>query len=196
MKITSLVIASRNAGKVREFRTLLSTTGWEILGLADLAIEHECDETAQSFVENARLKALQYSMLTELPILADDSGLEVEALGGRPGVYSARYAGPQSGDADRVSKLLRELEEAGGSRAARFVCALALAGGGTVIAESEGSCRGLISEEPRGTKGFGYDPVFFIPELGRTYAELSEAEKNRHSHRAHALQSLLEKLLA
>ena len=194
MKITSLVIASRNAGKVREFRTLLSTTGWEILGLADLAIEYDCDETGQSFAENARLKALQYSMLTELPVLADDSGLEVEALGGRPGVYSARYAGPQSGDADRVSKLLHELKEAGGNRAARFVCALALAGRGTVIAESEGTCDGLISEEPRGAKGFGYDPVFLLPELGRTYAELSESEKNRHSHRAHALQSLLEKL--
>ena len=194
MKITSLVIASRNAGKVREFRTLLSTTGWEILGLTDLAIDHDCDETGQSFAENARLKALEYSRLTELPVLADDSGLEVEALGGRPGVYSARYAGPQSGDADRISKLLHELEQAGGNRAARFVCALALAGRGTVIAESEGTCEGLISEEPRGMQGFGYDPVFFLPKLGRTYAELSEAEKNCYSHRARALQSLLEKL--
>ena len=194
MKITSLVIASRNAGKVREFRTLLSATGWEILGLADLSIEDECDETGQTFAENARLKALQYSMLTELPILADDSGLEVEALGGRPGVYSARYAGPESSDADRVSKLLHELEKVGGSRAARFVCSLALAASGNIIAESEGTCRGLISEEPRGTKGFGYDPVFLLPELGRTYAELSEAEKNRYSHRARALESLLEKI--
>jgi XTP/dITP diphosphohydrolase len=194
MKITSLVIASCNPGKVREFRTLLSATGWEVLGLADLAIEHECEETGQSFAENARLKALEYSMLTDLPVLADDSGLEVDALGGRPGVYSARYAGPESSDANRVAKLLDELEKAGGSRAARFVCALAMARQGTVIEESEGTCRGLITTEPRGTKGFGYDPVFLLPELGRTYAELSEAEKNRHSHRARALQSLLKKL--
>ena len=132
---------------------------------------------------------------TELAVLADDSGLEVAALGGRPGVYSARYAGAHAADGDRIAKLLEELG-AERDRRARFVCALALAQKGTLLAEALGECPGEIAEQPRGSHGFGYDPVFLVPELGRTFAELSEAEKNLRSHRARALRDLLDRLAA
>jgi XTP/dITP diphosphohydrolase len=190
----TVVLATHNQGKLLEFRALLEDKGWEILGLTDLSIEEEVKETGGSFAENARLKAIGYSKKTDLPILADDSGLEVFSLGGRPGIESARYAGPGASDADRVRKLLAELELAGGARDARFVCALALAQRGAILLESEGECLGEIAPVPRGTQGFGYDPVFWVPELGRTYAELNEEEENRHSHRAHAVAALLAKL--
>jgi len=189
-----MILASRNQGKLREFRALLAPAGWEVIGLSDLAIERDVKETGNSFAENARLKALAYSKDTDLPVLADDSGLEVFSLGGRPGVASARYAGLDASDADRVRKLLAELEGGAGSRAARFVCALALAQWGSLLLEAEGECRGEIAPGPRGENGFGYDPVFLVPDLGRTFAELDEDEKNRRSHRAHAVAQLLAKL--
>jgi XTP/dITP diphosphohydrolase len=192
--MTQIVVATRNPGKVKEFRSLLATTGWEVLGLADAAIAIEAEETGTTFAENARQKALAYSHETELPVLADDSGLEVSALGGRPGIHSARYAGDGADDSRRIAKLLSELAQAAGGRSARFVCALALARRGRLILEAEGECRGVIADAPRGTHGFGYDPVFLFPELGKTYAELSEEEKNRVSHRARAVASLLELL--
>ncbi len=190
-----LAIATRNAGKLREFRELLLPLQSEILSLADLGVDAEFEESGNTFAENARLKAVEYSRIVRFPVLADDSGLEVEALGGRPGIHSARYAGPEASDEDRVRKLLTELERAGGERAARFVCSLALAQGGTLLLESEGECRGTIAREPRGTNGFGYDPVFFFPALGRTYAELSQAEKNLYSHRSRAVASLLRQIV-
>jgi XTP/dITP diphosphohydrolase len=186
-----LVIATRNAGKIREFRNLLLPLKAEVLSLSDLDIDSEIEESGSTFAENARLKAIGYSRLIQIPVLADDSGLEVEALGGRPGIYSARYAGPGASDADRIRKLLDELEKSSGGREARFVCSLALAQDGVLLLESEGECRGIISREPRGTNGFGYDPVFYFPELGKAYAELIEAEKNAHSHRSRAVASLL-----
>jgi XTP/dITP diphosphohydrolase len=189
-----LIIATRNPGKMKEFRDLLRPLASDILSLSDLGIEAEIEENGSSFAENARLKALGYSGFTKLPVLADDSGLEVEALGGRPGIQSARYAGPCASDSDRIRKLLEELAAAGSQRQARFVCALVLAQNGTLLEESEGECRGIIAAEPRGTEGFGYDPVFYFPELGKTYAELSREEKNRHSHRAHAVVSLLRRI--
>ena len=189
------VIATRNAGKLREFRDLLVPLGSGILSLSDVSIEAEFEESGHSFSENARLKAIEYSRLTSLPVLADDSGLEVEALGGRPGIHSARYAGPGASDADRIRKLLGELSACGGRRDARFVCALALAQDGLILGEASGECRGIITQEPRGTHGFGYDPVFYFPELGKTYAELSQAEKNLHSHRANAVASLLRQIV-
>jgi XTP/dITP diphosphohydrolase len=192
--LSTLVIATRNSGKLREFRSLLLSTGWRILGLSDLSIEKEHEETGATFAENARLKALAYSLDTDLPVLADDSGLEVMALGGRPGIHSARYGGAGASDLDCIRKLLSELEATGGKREARFVCTLAIARGGRLLLEAEGECRGLIAREPRGSNGFGYDPVFFFPELGKTCAELSESEKNQCSHRAHAVDSLLAKL--
>jgi len=189
-----LVIATRNPGKLREFRTLLRPLGAEILSLSDLSIDADFEETGHTCAENARLKAVSYSELTSLPVLADDSGLEVEALGGRPGIHSARYAGPGATDADRIRKLQKELARSVGSRRAKFVCSLALARNGVLLLETGGECRGVIAMEPRGTNGFGYDPVFYFPKIGRTYAELSEEEKNLHSHRARAVASLLSQI--
>jgi XTP/dITP diphosphohydrolase len=193
MTMQKIVLATRSRGKLREFRSLLGVAGWEAVGLTDLSIDKDVEETGNSFAENARLKALAYTRETDLPVLADDSGLEVFSLGGRPGIKSARYAGPEASDADRVHRLLAELERSGGDRKARFVCALALAQRGIVILEAEGECRGEIAFEPRGANGFGYDPVFWFPELGKTFAELNEAEKNLYSHRAHAVRALLAK---
>jgi XTP/dITP diphosphohydrolase len=186
-----IVVATRNRGKLREFRALLSRAGWEVIGLAEAAIDGDVAETGATFAENARLKALSYSNATDLPVLADDSGLEVFSLGGVPGVRSARYAGPDASDADRVRKLLSALGKEEKSRAARFVCALALALSGELLCEAVGECRGEIAAAPRGTQGFGYDPAFLIPVLGRTLAELDPEEKNRISHRAHAVATLL-----
>ncbi len=186
-----IVLATRNHGKLREFRSLLQPAGWDLIGLSDLLINQDVPETGGSFAENARLKALAYSEATDLPVLADDSGLEVFALGGRPGIESARYAGPGASDYDRISKLLAELERARADRSARFICTLALARRGVVILEAEGECHGEIACEPRGTRGFGYDPVFWFPDLGKTFAELDETEKNQYSHRAHAVRALL-----
>jgi XTP/dITP diphosphohydrolase len=189
-----ILVASGNRGKVREFQYLLGNAGIEVFGLADLSIGKDFEERGTSFAENARSKALSCSHETLFPVLADDSGLEVAALDGRPGIYSARYAGEGASDSDRIEKLLSELRDNPGSREARFVCALALAQNGRLLLEAEGECRGLISEYPRGSNGFGYDPVFLFTELGKTYAELTEAEKNLYSHRANAIHALLDKL--
>jgi XTP/dITP diphosphohydrolase len=190
-----VVIATRNPGKLKEFRTLLAPAGWQVIGLSEAAVEKkDVPETGSSFAENARLKALGYSMDTGLPVIGDDSGLEVFALGGKPGVRSARYAGPDASDSNRVRKLLLELERHPGNREARFVCALAMAQCGKILCETEGECRGEIATDPRGTQGFGYDPVFVVPESGRTFAEMAEQEKNRCSHRARAVAALLREL--
>jgi XTP/dITP diphosphohydrolase len=190
-----LVIATRNQGKLREFAALMGPAGIRLLSLAEAGIESEHEETGSSFLQNARQKASAYSQHTGLPVLADDSGLEVFALEGRPGVHSARYAGPGASDADRIQRLLAELAVQGDStREARFVCALAVARRGAVAIEVEEECRGLVAEAPSGRQGFGYDPIFLLPELGRTFAELSPAEKTRYSHRARAVQQLLRHL--
>jgi XTP/dITP diphosphohydrolase len=194
LKLHTILIATGNRGKLREFRSLLSPLNSRILSLMDLSIDAEFEESGTTFAENARLKAIACSRLTEFPVLADDSGLEVSALGGRPGIHSARYAGASASDSDRVDKLLKELATSGNRREARFVCALALAKKGKLLLESRGECLGTIAKEPRGTNGFGYDPIFFFPQLGKTLAELPAAEKNLHSHRAHAVMSLLEKI--
>jgi XTP/dITP diphosphohydrolase len=191
---SKIVVATRNVGKLREFQTLLHPLHSNLASLRDLAIEVEIEESGTTFAENAQLKAIGYSRLTSLPVLADDSGLAVEVLGGRPGIHSARYAGPEASDADRIRKLLVEIAGSGENRNARFVCALALAQDGVLLQESEGSCSGIIITEPRGTNGFGYDPIFLFPDLDKTFAELDETEKNKYSHRARAVYSLLEKL--
>lgn len=186
-----IVLATHNPGKLREFRALLAPAHWELIGLADLSIGREAEETGSSFAENARMKALQYTADTNLPVLADDSGLEVFSLGRRPGIESARYAGAGVTDGDRINKLLAEMAQAGSDRSARFVCALALAQRGRIILEAEGECSGEIAWEPRGTNGFGYDPIFWMPQLSKTFAELTDTEKNLHSHRSHATRALL-----
>jgi XTP/dITP diphosphohydrolase len=194
INLQKIVIATRNSGKLGEFHTLLAPLNSTLLSLHDISLDIEVEETGNSFKENACLKAIEYSRLTQLPVLADDSGLEVEALGGRPGIHSARYAGPGASDSDRIQKLLKELNDVGERRQARFVCVLAMAHSGELLRISEGECRGIIADEPRGSNGFGYDPIFLFPELRKTYAELSESEKNQYSHRAHAVASLLQQL--
>ena len=151
------------------------------------------DESAPTFAENAAGKALHYSRLTDELVLADDSGLVVPALGGAPGVHSARYAGAGATDSDRIRKLLDEMRgKQGDARAARFVCVLAVAKRGRVLAVVSDFVPGVLLESPRGTGGFGYDPIFFVPELNQTFAELSYEEKNRLSHRGKAFRRLLE----
>ena len=190
---TTVVLATRNPGKLTEFRALLEPSGCHVEGLPREAGPDPA-ETGATYAENARIKALAASHSTGFPVLADDSGLEVFTLGRRPGVHSARYLGAAASDADRVRALLDELGRTAGPREARFVCALALAQAGSVLLEVEGECRGIIAHEPRGDSGFGYDPIFLIPDLGRTSAELSSNEKNALSHRARAVAALLEKL--
>lgn len=147
------------------------------------------DESAPTFAENAAGKALHYSRHTQEIVLADDSGLVVPVLGGAPGVHSARYAGPSATDADRCRKLLHEMEgREAGERRARFVCVIALAQGGKVLGILSDRAEGVLANEPRGSGGFGYDPIFFFPELDRTFAELAPSEKNAYSHRGKAFR--------
>jgi XTP/dITP diphosphohydrolase len=222
---TPLVIASGNAGKIREFAALLADLPLEIRAQPEGL---EVDETGATFAENARLKATAVALASGCWALADDSGLAVDALGGEPGVHSARYA---ASDAERIARLLRELEavRAGlgkaaeararardpfppgdgslttaasviADRSARFTAALALADpSGAIRLEVEGHCPGVILEAPRGAGGFGYDPVFLVPELGQTFAEMDKATKGRIGHRGRAFALLepgLRQLLA
>jgi XTP/dITP diphosphohydrolase len=192
--IPIIVVATMNKGKLKEFRELLKPLNAEILGLEDVGAYADVEESGSNFAENARIKALAYSKMTEHPVLADDSGLEVKALGGQPGIHSARYAGPGASDQDRINKLLDELEKAGGSRDARFFCALAVAHNDAIVHEANGECAGVMTDAPRGDNGFGYDPIFLVPALGKTYAELSKEEKDALSHRARAVAALLQQL--
>lgn len=194
-----LVFATRNAGKLRELRELLSgLPALELLSLDDFPnAPAELPETGDTFAENAQSKALAALQATGLAALADDSGLEVDALDGRPGVRSARYAGSDATDAERVAKLLQELSAVPDARrSARFRCVIALVTPERPdLAElREGCCEGTILRAPRGDQGFGYDPVFFVPALGRTFAEVSGSEKHRHSHRGRAMDAMAELL--
>jgi XTP/dITP diphosphohydrolase len=190
-----LLVATLNPGKVREISAALAPTGFEVHGLETLGDCPEIEETGTTFEENARLKAEGYSRRTELPVLADDSGLEIDALDGAPGVQSARYGGPGLDDAARNRKLLRALEGVDPDRrTARFRCVLALARRGQTFATFEGTIEGRLLDEPRGHNGFGYDPLFFHPPSGCTTAQLTTAEKQRVSHRGQALAAFLEAL--
>jgi XTP/dITP diphosphohydrolase len=187
-----VVIGTGNAGKAREMEGPLRALGYEAVPLSALEAPPDApEETGATFEDNARLKALHYARATGEWTLADDSGLEVEALDGRPGVYSARFAGPDATDAANNGRLLRELEGVPpGRRAARYVAVLVLTSPERVLATARGTCRGEILEAPRGGGGFGYDPLFFVPEEGGTFAELPRAVKARLSHRAEALRNL------
>ncbi len=196
-----LLVATRNAGKRREYQELLAGLGLLLVTLDELGIDHEVDETGATFCENAVLKAEGYAVSSGLPTLADDSGLEVDALGGAPGVRSARFGGPAAaGDAGRYRLLLEALRGVpDGRRTARFRCVIAVAWPGGAIDLAEGTCEGSIGWQPRGTCGFGYDPVFVLAGRRETMAELPPEEKNRISHRARAataLRPLLERRLA
>ncbi|MDD5035105.1 MAG: RdgB/HAM1 family non-canonical purine NTP pyrophosphatase [Methylococcaceae bacterium] len=193
-----IVLASNNAGKIREIQSLLAEQGMEIVPQSAFVGE-EVEETGLSFVENAILKARHASRLSALPAIADDSGLEVDALRGAPGVFSARYAGPNASDAANNRKLLQELagfDEA--ARGARFHCVMVYLRHAEDPSPliGEGVWEGRILTEPRGNQGFGYDPLFFVPEEGCACAELDAERKNRLSHRAKALHALLARLAA
>jgi XTP/dITP diphosphohydrolase len=187
-----LLLATTNKGKARELRRGLGSAPVEVVTLDDLGISAEFPETGSTFAENARGKSLFYSLLTGLPTLADDSGLEIEALGGAPGVYSARFSGPGATDARNIRKVLRALEGVPESeRAARFVCSMALSHDGRILKTTRGTVRGRIIFAPRGTSGFGYDPIFFYRPFGRTFGELSDEEKQSISHRGRALRLMI-----
>lgn len=191
-----IVLASGNAGKLREFQQLLSGCGFEIVPQSDFNVSN-ADETGTTFVENAIIKARHACQQTGLPAIADDSGIEVDALNGRPGVYSARYAGENANDESNNQKLLQELASVPTEqRAARYHAVLAYmrhAGDPTPIL-CHGTWEGIILTEPRGEGGFGYDPLFFVPTHNCASAELDKAEKNRISHRGKAMQELLQKI--
>ncbi|RUS47598.1 XTP/dITP diphosphatase [Cohnella sp. AR92] len=205
----TLLIATRNAGKTKEFAQAFAAIGVTVKDLREVDSIPEIDETGTTFAENALIKAKTVADLTGLPVLADDSGLCVDALGGDPGVYSARYAGEKATDSENNAKLLRELgalserpavEEEGpeGKRllsSARFVASLVLyepATGEKTVAE--GAVYGFIMDSASGEGGFGYDPLFYVPEFRQSMAEMSVAQKNKISHRGQALRALLEKL--
>lgn len=190
-----ILIASANPGKVREFRQILGTGLFEWSDLSQYCQVPPIEETGKTFLENACLKAGYYATKLDIWALADDSGLEVDALGGYPGVLSARWAklhGAGEGDTDNNALLLQQLENVpDDKRTARFVCALALADpGGRIVLTAEDTVHGCILHAPRGDNGFGYDPLFFVKELGKTTAELPPDEKHRISHRGKALRRM------
>lgn len=194
-----LVLATRNAGKIREFKRLLESLSLEnkleLIGLDETGVSEEIEETGTTFETNARLKAEGYARLTGETVLADDSGLEVDVLDGRPGVQSARYGGPGLTDRDRVTKLLDELKDVRGwNRTARFRAVLAFAGSDVTdgIAIEEGSIEGAIAHQPIGEGGFGYDPVFWLASMAKTAGELSGEQKDAISHRGAAMKKMLQ----
>jgi len=187
-----IFLASSNPGKLREYRELAGDATLELELLPNFGNIPVFEETASNFAENSAGKALYYSKFADEIVLADDSGLVVPVLGGAPGVLSARYAGPNATDQDRVRKLLHEMaDKRGEQRRAYFVCVTTLAKQGRPLAVVSDRCDGLIASEPRGTGGFGYDPVFYFESLGQTYAQISPAEKHLYSHRGKAFRKIL-----
>ena len=192
--LNKLLVATGNKGKLVEIRQILKDT--EVLGLKDVNIDVDVEETGTTFAENAYIKAYEISKLSGLPVLADDSGLLVDALDGAPGVYSARFAGEDANDDDNVNKLLGLLSHIPeNERHARFACAMCLIfPDGRKIEAFGVSCEGYIINEKRGENGFGYDPVFYSPDYNKTFSQMSMEEKNKVSHRKAALIELSKKL--
>ena len=187
-----ILIATKNAGKVREFKQALEAEGFEVLGMEQLSDQTEVEESGTTFEANARLKAEGYSSRTDAVVIADDSGIEVDALDGAPGVHSARFGGDGLDDDGRNALLLQKLEGVPEEkRSARFRCVLALARGGETIATFDGVIAGRINYSPIGSNGFGYDPLFFHPSSGCTTAELSPEAKRKVSHRGKAIATLV-----
>ncbi len=188
-----LLIATHNRGKLMEYQELFAGLPLDLITLDEVGIREDVEETGATFAENAKLKAVAFARPSGLLTLADDSGLEVDALGGEPGIYSKRYAGENKSDADRIVFLLEKLKNVPPSqRTARFRCAIAIASPRGEVWESAGTCEGIILHAPRGTNGFGYDPVFYFADLHATMAELPTEVKNRVSHRARAAQGVRE----
>jgi XTP/dITP diphosphohydrolase len=191
----TLLLATFNAGKLREFQEYLAGLPFVVTGLRSLPEVSPSPEDSPTFEENAQQKARYYSRFVPGLTLADDSGLVVDALGGEPGIHSARYLSPSATDGQRCSEILARLHNVERSgRTARFVCCLALARQGTIIRTFEGTVEGEIAPESRGSNGFGYDPIFLLPELNRTMAELSSSQKLAISHRGQALRKMSEYL--
>jgi XTP/dITP diphosphohydrolase len=193
-----LVVATTNPNKLREIRGILDGTGVGVEGLDAFPPVTEPEETGATFEENARQKAIHYSTALGLTVVAEDSGLEIDGLGGEPGVQSARYGGPAAGTYPQKFALIYaglRARNAMGSTA-RFVCALAVASGASILFEARGTVEGRVNDEPRGAGGFGYDPIFYFPPLGRTLAELGEDEKASVSHRGRAFRQLRDHLAA
>lgn len=190
-----VLLATTNKGKQKEFKAMLSRLGFDLITPLDLNQEApKVVEDGLTFEENAFLKAKAYAEAFQLPTIADDSGLEVDALGGKPGVFSARFAGPNATDAENVAKLLDQLKRVPHhKRTARFVCVIAYIEEDKAPLLVKGTCSGFIAEEPKGTSGFGYDPVFYLPQFHKTMAELTLEEKNKISHRAQALEQFVRK---
>lgn len=197
--MNELILATQNPGKLREFRELLAdlvaVTGVRLASPTDIGPAIDVEETGSTYAENASLKAVTLAQVSGRLALGDDSGLEVAALNGAPGLYSARYAGPGASDADRRRKLLNELSQFPAPRPARFVCAIAIAQPDGSLRLFEGECRGEVALAESGSGGFGFDPVFYLPERGATLAALPLAVKNTISHRARAVQAALPYLI-
>ncbi|NPC93614.1 XTP/dITP diphosphatase [Bacillus sp. WMMC1349] len=186
-----VIIATKNEGKVKEFKAILTPRGYDVKSLSDIGYTENIEETGQTFEENAIIKAEKISKATGKMVIADDSGLSVDYLGGRPGIFSARYAGEEKNDLANLNKVLKELEGTiKEDRSARFRCALALSVPGQKTKTTEGVVEGYITEAPKGANGFGYDPIFLVKDKDQTMAQLSNEEKNKISHRADALEKL------
>jgi XTP/dITP diphosphohydrolase len=184
-----LLLATSNTGKIKEYRLLLDSLGYQITTLTEEGITKTVTESGDNYEQNARLKAITYARSSQLITLADDSGLEVDALNGEPGVRSARFAGEAATDVDKVSILLAKLNGVPCERrTAHYKCAIAIASPGGRAEVCHGECDGIIAFEAKGENGFGYDPIFFLPEIGKTMAELPLDTKNQISHRGRASQ--------
>ncbi|MBY8914929.1 XTP/dITP diphosphatase [Bacillus sp. YC2] len=191
ISVKEAIIATHNPGKVKEFKEILEPKGYSVFSLAEIGFTEDIEETGQTFEENAILKAEAVAKAVNKMVIADDSGLSVDNLGGRPGVYSARYAGESKDDTANIEKVLSELKGIEKEqRTARFRCALAVSRPGQETKTVEGHVEGYIAKEPAGNNGFGYDPVFIVKDKDKTMAQLTSAEKNKISHRADALKKL------
>ncbi|WP_144511001.1 XTP/dITP diphosphatase [Bacillus sp. FJAT-22090] len=191
----NIIIATKNKGKAKDFDALFNPLGYAVLTLHDVAEEMDIEETGTTFEENALLKATALANHLQTIVIADDSGLEIDALEGRPGVYSARYAGEEKSDEANIDKVLEELRDVKESeRTARFVCAIAVASPSKEPFTVRGTCEGIIASERKGSNGFGYDPIFFVPSENKMMAELSAEEKGAISHRGNAIKQLASNL--
>lgn len=186
-----IIIATKNKGKAKDFEQLLEPMGYKVLTLHDVAPHMDVEETGETFEANAILKAEAIAQELQATVIADDSGLEIDALDGEPGVYSARYSGDERNDESNIDKVLQKMVQVPGSeKTARFRCVLALASPGKETILFEGTCEGLITDERKGENGFGYDPIFYVPALDKTMAEMKPSEKASVSHRGNAIREL------
>ncbi|MBQ7792127.1 MAG: XTP/dITP diphosphatase [Clostridia bacterium] len=191
--MVKLLVATNNQGKLKEFNEILGELGIECVSLKDMGISVDVEETGTTFLENALLKAKEIYNIAKIPTISDDSGLMVDALSGEPGVYSARYAGEHANDQKNMDKLLAKLQGVK-NRAARFKSVIAAVFSEEDIVVSEGECEGVIIDEKLGENGFGYDPIFYVEALHKTFAQMTDGEKNSLSHRGNAIRNLKEQL--